>query len=119
MAGLAMPELGEHRQGDNAAGSGLPGRLRQLAKSAPNALVGEDRLRFYAEHVQRFDDRLRNRLAEYFNGFVGKMHERGASDLDVSAARPAPAACGTASMATSGRTRRSAWAAWTRSTSCS
>ena len=83
MAGLEMPELGEHRQGETAAGSGLPGRLRQLAKSAPNALVGEDRLRFYAEHVQRFDDRLRNRLADYFNGFVGKMHERGASDLDV------------------------------------
>ncbi|MEM8558847.1 MAG: PilT/PilU family type 4a pilus ATPase [Bacteroidota bacterium] len=61
----------------------LPKQIRLLARSAPRTLVGVDRLRFYSEHVGRFDPKMTEHLRRYMEQFIGKMIELGASDLDM------------------------------------
>ncbi|MEL7360738.1 MAG: PilT/PilU family type 4a pilus ATPase [Bacteroidota bacterium] len=61
----------------------LPKQIRLLARSAPRTLVGVDRLRFYAEHVGRFDPKMTEHLRRYMEQFIGKMIELDASDLDL------------------------------------
>ncbi|MDX1529995.1 MAG: ATPase, T2SS/T4P/T4SS family [Rhodothermales bacterium] len=62
---------------------GFPEFARSLARSAPSAMMGEDRLRYYAEHINRLSEDQREVLTRYINGFVARMHEMGASDLDI------------------------------------
>jgi len=61
----------------------VPEAVRQLARSAPGALAGEDRLRFYAEHVVRFSSAEREGAVSYLEGFIRRMQELKASDLDL------------------------------------
>ncbi|HYE96005.1 MAG TPA: PilT/PilU family type 4a pilus ATPase [Rubricoccaceae bacterium] len=69
-----------HVSGD---GAGMPPFVRELARSVPRLVVGEDRLKFYAEHLIRYPDAQREALRDYFDVFVAKMHELGASDMDL------------------------------------
>ncbi|MEP0546851.1 MAG: PilT/PilU family type 4a pilus ATPase [Rhodothermales bacterium] len=61
----------------------VPDFVRSLARSAPASFHGKDRLRYYAEHVNRFTDQQRDVLAAFLDRFVRKMNELGASDLDI------------------------------------
>ena len=61
----------------------VPDFVRSLARSAPASFHGRDRLRYYAEHVNRFTDQQRDLLAAFLDRFVRKMSELGASDLDI------------------------------------
>jgi twitching motility protein PilT len=72
--------------------AGVPDAVRQLARSAPAALSGEDRLRFYAEHVSRLSAADRDAAINYLERFIRRMKELGASDLDLGG----PAASGRA-----------------------
>jgi twitching motility protein PilT len=81
----AMPRPAERQ-------AGVPDAVRQLARSAPSALSGEDRLRFYAEHVTRFSAGDRDAAVNYLERFIRRMRELGASDLDLGG----PAASGRA-----------------------
>lgn len=68
----------------------VPPAVRQLARSAPSSFVGEDRVRFYAEHVLRMSIEEREAAMDYLRRFVRQMIERKASDLDLGG----PAAAG-------------------------
>jgi twitching motility protein PilT len=57
--------------------------VRSLARSAPTSLHGKDRLRYYAEHVNRFTNEQRDALTAYLERFIGRMSKLGASDLDL------------------------------------
>lgn len=72
--------------------STLPPFVRKLARSAPGAFVGEDRLRYYAEHVARFAPEERLQAINYIERYVRRMGELSASDLDMGG----PAAAGRA-----------------------
>lgn len=61
----------------------IPDFVRSLARSAPASLLGEDRLRYYAEHVNRFSEQQRNVLTAYLERFIAMMPELGASDIDL------------------------------------
>ena len=61
----------------------IPSFVRPLARSAPKLLVGEDRLKFYAEQVARLSIDQREQLRSFVEQYVGKMHAMGASDLDM------------------------------------
>jgi len=75
LAGAAGPNL--TRRG------GVPEFVRQLARSAPGAFVGADRLRFFAEHVVRFTADERLEAIGYVERFIRRMNEQKASDLDM------------------------------------
>jgi twitching motility protein PilT len=64
-------------------GSTLPEFVRRLARSAPSALAGEDRLRFYAEHVVRFTPAERQLAVSVLERYIGRMSELRASDIDL------------------------------------
>lgn len=70
----------------------IPAFVRLLARSAPGAFVGEDRLRFYAEHVARLSAQERQEAITFVEQFIHKMAPLGASDLDMGG----PAAAGRA-----------------------
>ncbi|WP_095512437.1 type IV pilus twitching motility protein PilT [Rubrivirga marina] len=61
----------------------IPPFVRQLARSAPKLLAGEDRLRFYAEQIGRLSVDHREQLRGFVEQYVAKMHPMGASDLDM------------------------------------
>ena len=61
----------------------IPPFVRQIARSAPKLLVGEDRLKFYAEQVARLKVDQRETLREFVEQYVARMHAMGASDLDM------------------------------------
>ena len=61
----------------------IPPFVRPIAKSAPKLLVGEDRLKFYAEQVARMTTGQREAMRAFIEQYVGKMHTIGASDLDM------------------------------------
>jgi len=61
----------------------IPPFVRQLARSAPKLLSGDDRLKFYAEQIGRLSADHRDRLGEFVDQYVAKMHAMGASDLDM------------------------------------
>ena len=61
----------------------IPPFVRQLARSAPKLLSGEDRLRFYAEQVGRLSVDHREQLRAFVEQYVAKMHPMDASDLDM------------------------------------
>ena len=70
----------------------VPAFVRTLARSAPGAFVGEDRLRFYAEHVARLSAQEREQAIKFIEQFIQKLAPLGASDLDMGG----PAAAGRA-----------------------
>ena len=78
----ARAGLAEARSGGLRAAK-LPEFVRSLARSAPASLHGKERLRYYAEHINRFTDKQRDALAEYLERFIAKMDDLGASDLDL------------------------------------
>ncbi len=78
----ARAGLAEARSGGVRAAK-LPEFVRSLARSAPASLHGKERLRYYAEHINRFTDKQRDALAEYLERFIAKMDDLGASDLDL------------------------------------
>jgi twitching motility protein PilT len=61
----------------------IPPFVRQLARSAPKLLAGEDRLKFYAEQIGRLSTDHREQLRAFVEQYVAKMHPMGASDLDM------------------------------------
>ena len=61
----------------------IPSFVRQIARSAPKLLVGEDRLRFYAEQIKRLSNDQREAMREFVEQYVDRMHKMGASDLDM------------------------------------
>ena len=61
----------------------IPPFVRQLARSAPKLLVGEDRLKFYAEQIGRLSTDHREALRAFVEQYVARMHPMGASDLDM------------------------------------
>ena len=61
----------------------IPPFVRPIAKSAPKLLVGEDRLKFYAEQIARMPTEQRQAMRDFVEQYVGKMHAIGASDLDM------------------------------------
>ncbi len=89
--GASAPPEGVRRDPTPASGfptpaareDGLPAFVRTLARSAPSALVGEARLRYYAEHVSRFSDEERGAVTRYLERFITRMNDLGASDLDL------------------------------------
>jgi twitching motility protein PilT len=84
--GFGIPGI----SGLNERPSNIPAFVGQLARSAPGAFLGEDRLRFYAEHVVRFTSEQRQAVITYLEKFIRQMNELGASDLDMGG----PAAAG-------------------------
>ncbi len=87
-----MPPPEPAPQGQQAPGMGdidadgfyrIPTFVRPIAKSAPKLLVGEDRLRFYAEQLTRMTTDQREAMRAFVDQYVGKMHSIGASDLDM------------------------------------
>lgn len=70
----------------------FPRAVRELVRSVPSTFVGEDRLRFFAEHVLRFTVEERHAAISFLERFVRRMQELGASDLDIGG----PAAMGRA-----------------------
>ncbi len=63
--------------------TGLPAWVSEIASSAPRILQGEDRLKFYAEEVDKVDVTKREALRDYLDSFVGLLHTLGASDMDL------------------------------------
>ena len=61
----------------------LPTFVRDIAKSAPRLLAGAERLKYYAEQIDRLEVDRRERLREFVDQFVQRMHAMGASDLDM------------------------------------
>ena len=62
---------------------GLPAFVSPIARSAPRILQGEDRLKFYAEQVDKVEASKREALRDYLDSFVGQLHAIGASDMDI------------------------------------
>ena len=62
---------------------GLPGWVRDIARSAPRLLQGDDRLRYYIEQLEQLEMERRELLRDYMEGFVSRLHEMGASDMDL------------------------------------
>ncbi|MGB3542336.1 MAG: type IV pilus twitching motility protein PilT [Rubrivirga sp.] len=79
-AAQAEPALGEL---DSDGFFRIPSFVRQIARSAPKLLVGEDRLKFYAEQISRLRVDQRENLRAFVEQYVAKMHPMGASDLDM------------------------------------
>ncbi len=77
---LADPGFGEV---DSDGFHRIPPFVRQLAKTAPKLLVGEDRLKFYAEQIGRLSVAHRDQLRAFIEQYVARMHAMGASDLDM------------------------------------
>ncbi|WP_412062594.1 type IV pilus twitching motility protein PilT [Rubrivirga sp. IMCC45206] len=77
---LADPGFGEV---DSDGFHRIPPFVRQLAKTAPKLLVGEDRLKFYAEQISRLSVAHREQLRAFIEQYVSRMHAMGASDLDM------------------------------------
>lgn len=67
----------------NEHASNVPEFVKQLARSAPGAFIGEDRLRFYAEHAVRFTSEQRQAVITFLERYIRQMNEMGASDLDM------------------------------------
>ncbi len=63
--------------------AGLPGFVTDLARSAPRLIQGEDRLMYYAEKIEQLTVDQREALRDYMESFVGRLHEMGASDMDM------------------------------------
>lgn len=63
--------------------SAMPAFVSEIARSAPRILQGEDRLKFYAEQVDKVEASEREALRDYLDGFVGQLHEIKASDMDI------------------------------------
>ena len=61
----------------------LPAFVRQIARSAPRLLVGEDRLQFYAEAIGRLPTEHRESMRDFVDQYAGRMHAVDASDLDM------------------------------------
>jgi len=61
----------------------IPAFVRQLARSAPKLLTGEDRLKFYVEQIKRLTVDQREQLRAFIEQYVARMHAMGASDLDM------------------------------------
>lgn len=76
-------------QPKEAGGRGIPSIAREIARSAPGTLTGADRVRYYAECIRRLDHQRREGLRMYVDRFVQRMHELGASDIDMGGAATA------------------------------
>ena len=61
----------------------LPDEVTALVSSAPPNLVGIQKMEWYAEHVNRWPEGVRDRLRVVLDGFVNEMNELDASDLDL------------------------------------
>lgn len=61
----------------------LPPIVREIARSAPRRLVGEERLRFYGEQLDRLDAERREAMSRFLDQYIGRMHAMGASDMDM------------------------------------
>ncbi|WP_420454700.1 type IV pilus twitching motility protein PilT [Rubrivirga sp.] len=79
----AEPEAPGFSEVDSDGFQRIPRFVRKLARSAPKLLVGEDRLKFYAEQIARLSVEQREELRGFVEQYVARMHPMGASDLDM------------------------------------
>ena len=63
----------------------LPVEVGHLASSVPGNLYGLQKMRWYAERINKWPDALRNEVQELFNEFARVMIDLDASDLDIGA----------------------------------
>ena len=61
----------------------IPGFVREISKGAPRLFEGEDRLRYFVEQIDRLSVEHREQLRDFMDQYVEKMHDMGASDLDM------------------------------------
>ncbi len=61
----------------------LPEEVRHLASTVPGNLYGLQKMRWYADRINEWPDRLRNEVQELFDVFVRVMVDLDASDLDA------------------------------------
>ena len=61
----------------------IPPFVRQVARSAPRLLAGEDRLKFYAEAIGRLSVAHREAMGDFVDQYAARMHAMDASDLDM------------------------------------
>lgn len=81
---VAQPEAARAAADVNDDGfTRIPPFVRPLARSAPRLLVGEDRLKFYAEQIAQLSADQRDAMRAFFEQFVARMATLGASDLDM------------------------------------
>ncbi|MEM1114926.1 MAG: type IV pilus twitching motility protein PilT [Bacteroidota bacterium] len=76
----AAPGLGDV---DSDGFTRIPPFVRQLARSAPKMLSGEDRMKYYAEQIGRLGAPQREAMRTFVEQYVKRMHPMGASDLDM------------------------------------
>ena len=79
-ASPGAPTLGEP---DGDGFRRIPAFVRQVARSAPRLLVGEDRLAFYAEAIGRLSTDHREVMRDFVDQYAARMHAMDASDLDM------------------------------------
>ena len=67
----------------------IPPFVRDVAKTAPRMLAGDDRVKYYAEQLVRLPMEHREAMRDFTEQFVDQMHTIGASDLDMGGAATA------------------------------
>jgi len=81
---LILAENGVGFNGSNGAKPvDLPVEVRTLAESVPANLYGIQKIRWYADRINQWPDKLREEVQDLFNVFVRVMIDLDASDLDV------------------------------------
>ena len=85
---LAAFEAGDQdaQQGEAAASTDelvLPDFVREIARSAPRMLIGDERLRFFCERLDAAGFERREQLRDFLDTFVSGLHFLGASDMDL------------------------------------
>ncbi len=82
-AHAAMPPGPILEFGTEGQGYVLPAFVREVANSASPLLIGQDRLRFYAEQAEAMPVERREALRLCFERMVAHINEIGASDMDL------------------------------------
>jgi twitching motility protein PilT len=82
-AAPVAPSVGGSAGVDDEGFDRIPSFVRPLARSAPQTLVGEDRLRYYAEQIGRLSVEQREAMRAFLEQYIARMAPLGASDLDL------------------------------------
>ncbi|MEM1055089.1 MAG: PilT/PilU family type 4a pilus ATPase [Bacteroidota bacterium] len=81
---MAAPQRGpEPMQRDPEGFFRIPSFIREISKGAPRLFEGEDRMRYFVEQIDRLSVEHREQMRDFMDQYVEKMHEMGASDLDM------------------------------------
>ncbi len=83
VAPAMAPSVGGSAGVDDEGFDRVPAFVRPLARSAPRTLVGEDRLKYYAEQIGRLSVEQREAMRAFLEQYIARMAPLGASDLDL------------------------------------